>query len=494
MRMRKPFAATMVLALILSGILPGVRSTSPETTFAYAPPPPTLPAPTSPPAEPGVAGQSALIPPSPGDLPPKVEEARARQAIEAVLEKHLRYWGPRYQVSPVEVTVEDEWAYGVAQWRSQARTLKGPIHILAQRLQDGTWQALMPNSDGLYLQWVDAAPESLVPAGEKNELRTQAAEADALRRPQATPAIPPAATAMPSGKAGPGRPPAEPTLIPLHLETASSVTWAVESDRSVIYAITSGGTRTKVADVPFDEMLLPQFGIFVTLSPNGQYITYITADDLGMRNARLWLVDLDSRSQRLLATFPREFWIAPLTWSPDGTRIAFTKVTTPSLTSSGIELWTINVESGEETLVVSDPSFRPELFRVVPFPVVRWSADRDSITYTDYTAGDDFKTGYEVDLASGVIRSSHYPLDAAERSPVSILATLPCGVTQFSQNDPEWRDDVMQTCGYTIGAAGCALTSVAMTFRYYAVETSPRTLNQCLGNYACPIYLSLIHI
>ena len=90
--------------------------------------------------------------------------------------------------------MEGEWAHGVAQWRSQTRTLKEPIRILAHRLPDGTWQALMPSSEGLYLQWVDAVPESLVPIGEKSRLRTQAVEADALRRPQAMPAVPPAVT------------------------------------------------------------------------------------------------------------------------------------------------------------------------------------------------------------------------------------------------------------------------------------------------------------
>jgi len=47
----------------------------------------------------------------------------------------------------------------------------------------------------------------------------------------------------------------------------------------------------------------------------------------------------------------------------------------------------------------------------------------------------------------------------------------------------------MQTCGQTIGQAGCALTSTAMVFKYYgAANKNPGQLNTCLGNYACPIY------
>lgn len=62
-------------------------------------------------------------------------------------------------------------------------------------------------------------------------------------------------------------------------------------------------------------------------------------------------------------------------------------------------------------------------------------------------------------------------------------------VPLFSQNDPAWKNNVMKTCGLTIGQAGCALTSDAMVFKYYGtVYQNPGTLNTCLGNYACPFY------
>ncbi|RLG20032.1 hypothetical protein DRN74_06085, partial [Candidatus Micrarchaeota archaeon] len=78
----------------------------------------------------------------------------------------------------------------------------------------------MPSTDGLYLRWLDGMPESLVPVDEKSQLRMQAAEADALRRPQATPAVPPAVTAAPPSIEGPRGPvelipgPTQPTVTP----------------------------------------------------------------------------------------------------------------------------------------------------------------------------------------------------------------------------------------------------------------------------------------
>ncbi|RLC62616.1 MAG: hypothetical protein DRI80_05940 [Chloroflexota bacterium] len=194
--MKKSFAVVMALALMLGSILPAAQPVSTtKAVLAYAPSP-TPPTPLH--IEPNTANLTPPPPPSPGALSTKVEDARARQAIEAVLEKYLRYWGPRYRVAPVEVTVEGEWAHGVARWRSEAKTLKEPIHILAHRLPDGTWQALMPSTDGLYLRWLDGMPESLVPVDEKSQLRMQAAEAAATRRPRAIPIVPPATISTPA--------------------------------------------------------------------------------------------------------------------------------------------------------------------------------------------------------------------------------------------------------------------------------------------------------
>jgi len=427
-----------------------------------------------------------------------VEEARARQAIDGVLEKYLRYWGPRYQVSPIDMTVGGEWAHGVAEWQGEARTLSGHVHILAHRLPDGTWQALMPSTDGQYLQWLDAVPETLVPASQKGQLRTEAAEADAVRPVQAAPAVPPAETVPPPSVQGPAQPTATPT--PLVPAPATQPTAALAAngpggqaviarsvgDSTLIYlADLASGAEQQIAEEPFETLPLPMFERFITLSPNGQVVTYVTADDLGMRQSRLWLITTETRQRQLLATFGDNFWIAPLVWSPDSARLAFVK--TSRLSPSGIELWIVDVSSGEQTLVVSDASFHSALFYGVPRQVVRWSTDGASMVYTDYGAEDGAKIEYEVDLASATIRRVLCPLTTEEQEQASILASLPCGVTQFSQNNPDWKTDVMQTCGTTIGDEGCALTSQAMVFRYYALETSPRTLNQCAGTHACPL-------
>ena len=61
-------------------------------------------------------------------------------------------------------------------------------------------------------------------------------------------------------------------------------------------------------------------------------------------------------------------------------------------------------------------------------------------------------------------------------------------VPRYSQTDAQWRYDNMQTCGLSIGAAGCLLTSATMVFKYYGSSKNPRQVNTCMGTSACPWY------
>jgi len=60
-------------------------------------------------------------------------------------------------------------------------------------------------------------------------------------------------------------------------------------------------------------------------------------------------------------------------------------------------------------------------------------------------------------------------------------------VLPFSQLDEDWAYEIMETDGYYIKDSGCALTCVAMVFKYYGTNTNPLIFNNDLGDYACPI-------
>jgi hypothetical protein len=93
---------------------------------------------------------------------------------------------------------------------------------------------------------------------------------------------------------------------------------------------------------------------------------------------------------------------------------------------------------------------------------------------------------------SGVFPEINKYLDG-ERADKSLIGTratfnISLPVLPFSQLDSDWAYETMDTDGDYIKDSGCALTCVAMVFKYYGANTNPLILNNDLGDYACPIH------
>jgi dipeptidyl aminopeptidase/acylaminoacyl peptidase len=253
------------------------------------------------------------------------------------------------------------------------------------------------------------------------------------------------------------------------------VVWAVDGDRSLIYALTPSGGRLLVADEPFERLILPQFSVFIARSPDGAQISYVTADDESLANARLWVVDADGSDKRLLASFSDDLWIAPLAWSPDSAQLAYTRIASAEAVEdaeAGIALWRVYVASGRQYAVGTPPGLEPDLFYGEQRTVLTW--EDEGIAYRRYLA-DDRAQVTTVDPVSGQV-AAEAVIAVTPSTVMGIQAdaiTLPCAVIRFSQNDPRWRSENMKECNLTVGSAGCALTSAAMILRYYNVNHSP---------------------
>jgi len=50
-------------------------------------------------------------------------------------------------------------------------------------------------------------------------------------------------------------------------------------------------------------------------------------------------------------------------------------------------------------------------------------------------------------------------------------------VPQLFQGDEKWAGDYLAATPGTIGGEGCAITSIAMIFQYYGIDTDPQRLN-----------------
>jgi hypothetical protein len=291
-----------------------------------------------------------------------------------------------------------------------------------------------------------------------------------------------------------------------------------------------GDAPQVIARVPGERLVLPLFEVFVTLSPDGRYATYVTAEGatphgISLHDATLWLVGLEAGapqtgapqtgapqtgapqtgapetggpepvgsepgSPEALVHWPENLWPAPLLWSPDSAYLAFVQGghAPPDAVAGPLELWVVDLAGRRATRLSADPSFHTGLFAQALPPGLQWTADGQALVYTAYDPAAGLKVVHTVALHGGAHSRQAWPLSAAERQALQPQASLPRPVPRFSQADPRWSAQVMQTCALTIGRAGCALTSTAMVFGYYGVATDPGLLNACLGRYACPIY------
>ena len=256
----------------------------------------------------------------------------------------------------------------------------------------------------------------------------------------------------------------------------------VKGDEYLIYVVDRvEGSRTLVAKVDMAQ-IHPLFRAMMSISPNGERLLFITAEDTSLKNAEVYVAATDGSGIQKIATFAEDLWTVAPVWSPDSQRLALVRQESPADGHPDIGLWVLNIRDSSLTKVQTDDSFQLDIFLRVPEGVLRWSENGDALQYVDrYTTPPRL---HEVNLISGAQRSWEAPEETLMDG-ISVQA-LPCSVPVFNQRA---YNNVMQTCGMTIHDAGCALTSVTMVAKYYGVNNiDPPTMNSRLGNYACGLH------
>lgn len=266
----------------------------------------------------------------------------------------------------------------------------------------------------------------------------------------------------------------------------------IENDLAFVYISNTDGSENRLVFSEDAKILPGMFSKFITLSPDNQKIAYVTADDPSMRNAVLWIINVDGTNKKPIGFFENNFWTAELTWSPDSSQLAYVVLSGFNFVpgeSSDIHLWRVDINTLQHYLVTNSPEFNSTLFGKIP-KIIHWT-ESTKIEFVDI----ENKILYKVDINTNIIEKSgllSYKEKFFPSFPYGI--TLPCPVPILNQNDPRWKNTPLNGCpGLTIGSAGCVLTSVAMVFKYYGGTYLPPDLNNCMGNYACPFdwYYSL---
>lgn len=83
---------------------------------------------------------------------------------------------------------------------------------------------------------------------------------------------------------------------------------------------------------------------------------------------------------------------------------------------------------------------------------------------------------------------AHSDFITIQKNPISDPTSVNSAIASIEMNVPvykqgyssPWYNDQLGTCSETIGSAGCAITSIAMTFKYYGVQTDPGDMNSWL--------------
>lgn len=256
--------------------------------------------------------------------------------------------------------------------------------------------------------------------------------------------------------------------------TARSAGIEIEGDLAHLY-VTNGPDKTTILTAPASTLDARSAGS-VAVTPDGRQVVYVTASQPDLTGSAIWLVNYDGSNQHMLASFPdQHLWTAPFAWSADSTQLAYVIISP----EGSLELWRMNITGASREMVLHNSvSFRQEIFFGDNHNVLNWTPDGKYLEYIDRT-GDPYQK-YSIDMATYEVASVEVPATKSQ-------APKKLNVPLFSQMDPRWQSYSLGVCGTTIGAQGCALTSTAMVFKYYGVDTDPQRLRNCLGSGACPM-------
>lgn len=227
----------------------------------------------------------------------------------------------------------------------------------------------------------------------------------------------------------------------------------------------------------------PLFSDMLSLSPDSQFVSYVTSTNSFLYDADLWVARTDGLGASKVVHFGEElFTVAPV-WSIDSSRIAYIAKQPGSAPDGGVQLWVVDRDGQNKQLVLDGDFLTPALFEGIPHQVMHWPVV-NTLEFENPQLNPPLR--YSFDLVTKKVSQESIQVDSNTITEGgSAPHALPCSVPIFNQRN---YSNNMSTCNSSISAAGCALSSTAMVFKYYGVNTDPPTLNSCLGNLACPIY------
>ena len=214
------------------------------------------------------------------------------------------------------------------------------------------------------------------------------------------------------------------------------------------------------------------------VSPDGYQVSCVTAKNLGLEESIIWVSDIAGAGWRQIPSNGRGMVTNPI-WSPDSRQLAYLKVVglppqPGSLEAKELyELWTI-LDDGTAHKLVSD-SVHPSLGYGGQTDAIFWQGE-DELVAVDYS---------HLVVESFSLNDQLGVWNLSDTEPFTLSQGIfplaqPSDVPYLNQCDLPWGPEDLGTCSSDICYKGCAITSIAMVFKYFGVDTNPLTLNNFL--------------
>lgn len=220
------------------------------------------------------------------------------------------------------------------------------------------------------------------------------------------------------------------------------------------------------------------------LSPDGQKVLYVTAQNLGMTGATIWLANADLSQATALVSSDTNgaYWVTNPIWSPDGQKIAYVKAVKENVSAGDFavyryEIWVIS-NNGTNNQLVENTFFHP----IVGYggkTTIRWiSTSEIEFPNRAVVPAKQLKVNVNslvVSIVSQEVVPETLPNQASITNvPFYYKSTSPWGTQHIGNN----------TACATLSSKGGAITATAMTLRYVINNDNPNINPGMINNTA----------
>lgn len=203
-----------------------------------------------------------------------------------------------------------------------------------------------------------------------------------------------------------------------------------------------------------------------TISGNQKYLSFVTAEDYGMKNNKVWLTKSDGSSPTIVAKADDLKYVSDPIFSPDSKILAYLRI-------YPFQIWTYNLETRVSKKVEPDDK-RLEKF-------LNPSLGYGGETYLKWIGNSDIEFENNLTFPAERYTINIYTRDIKKSGSGTVVDAGITNVPSMSQRDEKWGNDQLGGCeNETIHSAGCAVSAVSMLLKAYGYETDPQKLNNFL--------------